>query len=279
MNVCRRISFRLYFWKWTPNFGLVSLLVIDILSKPLRSFVAYWPHAHQEHLWHGAAKYVSNWGVKNIQNWRDCSRGSADLFVPFSLDSYRHKRITNDSKTATVPERRNPYIPLPHPWCLSAPSRWRFWTGKQSLLPCLPSSRKQIRNASPCHRLPGSGWQMVSSLPWYTVTCPALKLLCALMICYNWLTDGNNFMALWLVSSTVCWFFWWSDLTSLMVLLCAAESLWAGGSPVVKVWALPAACTKIAALPYFWQWKWSDKTSLLLSGMSGAGPCWYYIAG
>lgn len=30
------------------------------------------------------------------------------------------------------------------------------------------------------------------------------KLLHALMICYNWIMDENNFMALWLISSTVC---------------------------------------------------------------------------
>lgn len=29
---------------------LVSLLVMDILNEALSSFVAYWPHAHEEYL-------------------------------------------------------------------------------------------------------------------------------------------------------------------------------------------------------------------------------------
>lgn len=97
MNVCRRISFRLYFCKWTPNFGLVSLLVIDILNKSLSSFVAYCPHADEEYLWHRTTKYVSSWGVKNIQNWRDCLQGSADLFVLFSATGTKGSQLTPKS--------------------------------------------------------------------------------------------------------------------------------------------------------------------------------------
>lgn len=50
MNVWRMITFRLYFWKWAMNFGLVVSSFNCILNKSLSSFVAYCPHAHEEYL-------------------------------------------------------------------------------------------------------------------------------------------------------------------------------------------------------------------------------------
>lgn len=234
MNVCRRISFRLYFWKWTPNFGLVSLLAIDILNKSLSSFVAYWPHAHEEYLRHGAAKYVSSWGVKNIQNWRDCSQGSADLFILISLDSHRQKWITNDTKIATVPEReRTSFLPLPHPCCLSPPSRWHFKLGNSpsSHLSPAAESKWATPHLATRSQVLGGKWSplfhSILSLPVIS-SYLVFKLLHAPTICYNWITDGNHFMALWLTSSAVCCFFWWSDLLlswclSMLQSLCKEE--------------------------------------------------------
>lgn len=40
------------------------------------------------------------------------------------------------------------------------------------------------------------------------------KLLQALTICYNWITDGSHVTPLRLISGTVCCFFWWWDLLS-----------------------------------------------------------------
>lgn len=77
------------------------------------------------------------------------------------------------------------------------------------------------------------------------------KLLQALTICYNWITDGSHVTPLQLISGTVCWFFWWWDLTSFLVLIRATEPLGAGESPTVEVWALPAACAEVAAPPRF----------------------------
>lgn len=108
MNVCRRISLRLHFLETNSELCLMSLLVSDILKKSLSSVVDYWPHTHEEYLWHGAAKYVSSWGIKDIQKWRDRSQGSADLFIPFILTATDKNGSQRTPKSLQMQKQKEP---------------------------------------------------------------------------------------------------------------------------------------------------------------------------
>ena len=149
------------------------------------------------------------------------------------------------------------------PRCLSPSSPGdisKLGSSPSSYLSHLQKSNEQMNSTSPCHQVPGespllhnvlSVTVISSHLFFFFFFLFFLKLLHAVVVCYNWITDGEHFIALRLISSRKCYFFWWSDLTPFLVLICAAEPQQAERSPVVKVQVLPVSITEIAAPSHF----------------------------